>query len=324
MERRTVEALNIYRKMYIAQAYNHLHDWWRYLLPIAGLLGLSALNYAVILLLDIDVDTIIKEEIAKKGSNRVFLENIAPMALFLVALFVWVKYVHKQSIRSLTTARKKIDWGRFWFGFGIIAVTSIVLTGIDYYANPDDYVLQFDLVPFLFLALIAIIFIPLQTSFEEYMFRGYLMQGIGVLAKNKWVPLVLTSIIFGGLHFLNPEVEKLGSVMMVYYIGTGFFLGIITLMDDGLELALGFHAGNNLVAALLLTADWTVFQTNSVLKDVSEPSAGFDIIAPVFIIYPIFIGIMAWRYKWTGWKDKLLGKVEPPPLIEEDTIDYVH
>ncbi|KAA3620569.1 MAG: CPBP family intramembrane metalloprotease, partial [Flavobacterium sp.] len=239
--------------MYIAQAYNYLHDWWRYLLPIAGLLGLTALNYAVVLLLDIDVDTLIKEEIAKKGSNRVFLENIAPMAVFLVALFVWVKFVHKQSIRSLTTARKKIDWGRFGFGFGIIAVTTIGLTAVDYYANPDDYVLQFDLVPFLFLALIAIIFIPLQTSFEEYMFRGYLMQGIGVLAKNKWAPLVLTSIIFGGLHFLNPEVEKLGSVMMVYYIGTGFFLGIITLMDDGLELALGFHAGNNLVAALLLT-----------------------------------------------------------------------
>lgn len=310
--------------MYIAQAFNYLHDWWRYLLPIAGLLGLTALNYAVVLLLDLDIETIIREEIASKGSNQVFLENIAPMALFLVALFVWVKYVHKQSIRSLTTSRKKIDWGRFWFGFGIIAVTTIVLTIVDYYANPDSYVLQFDLVPFLVLALIAIIFIPLQTSFEEYMFRGYLMQGIGVMARNKWVPLIVTSVIFGGLHFLNPEVEKLGSVMMVYYIGTGFFLGVITLMDEGLELALGFHAGNNLVAALLLTADWTVFQTNSVLKDVSEPSAGIDIIAPVFIIYPIFIGLMAWRYKWTGWKDKLFGKVEPPPTIEEDTIDYAH
>jgi membrane protease YdiL (CAAX protease family) len=310
--------------MYIAQAFNYLHDWWRYLLPIAGLLGLTALNYAVVLLLDLDIETIIREEIASKGSNQVFLENIAPMALFLVALFVWVKYVHKQSIRSLTTSRKKIDWGRFWFGFGIIAVTTIVLTIVDYYANPDSYVLQFDLVPFLVLALIAIIFIPLQTSFEEYMFRGYLMQGIGVMARNKWVPLIVTSVIFGGLHFLNPEVEKLGSVMMVYYIGTGFFLGVITLMDEGLELALGFHAGNNLVAALLLTADWTVFQTNSVLKDVSEPSAGIDIIAPVFIIYPIFIGLMAWRYKWTGWKDKLFGKVEPPPTTEEDTIDYAH
>ena len=37
-------------------------------------------------------------------------------------------------------------------------------------------------------------------------------------------------------------------------------------MDEGLELALGFHAANNLCGALLLTADWTAFQTNSILK----------------------------------------------------------
>ena len=220
-----------------------------------------------------------------------------------------------------TTSRKKTDWGRFWFGFGLIAVTTIILTTIDYVSNPQDYELQFNLVPFLILLVIAVIFVPLQTSFEEYLFRGYLMQGIGVLAKNRWLPLILTSVIFGGLHFFNPEVEKLGNIIMVYYIGTGFFLGIITLMDEGMELALGFHAGNNLIAALLVTADWTVFQTNSVLKDISEPSAGIDVIAPVLIIYPIFLAIMAFRYKWKGWGEKLLGRVSPPPQpIEEEIV----
>jgi hypothetical protein len=160
--------------------------------------------------------------------------------------------------------------------------------------------------------------IPLQTSFEEYLFRGYLMQGIGVLAKNRWLPLVLTSVIFGGLHLANPEVDKLGNIIMVYYIGTGFFLGIMTLMDEGMELALGFHAGNNLITALLVTADWTVFKTNSVLKDISEPSAGFDVIAPVLILYPIFLLIMAYRYKWRNWGEKLFGKVEEPVVIAEE------
>ena len=37
-------------------------------------------------------------------------------------------------------------------------------------------------------------------------------------------------------------------------------------MDEGLELALGFHAANNLIAVLLLTADWTAFQTHSILR----------------------------------------------------------
>ena len=65
-------------------------------------------------------------------------------------------------------------------------------------------------------------------------------------------------------------------------------------MDEGLELALGFHAANNLIASLLLTADWTAFQTNSILKDVSDPSMGnLEIIFPVLVIYPIILFVLS-------------------------------
>ena len=251
-------------------------------------------------------------------SNLTLFLMLLSYAIGLLAVYLVVRFLHKQPFVELTTSRKKTDWGRVLFGFGLITVTTLVVTILDYYSNPDDYVLQFDLVPFLILAVIAIIMIPLQTSFEEYLFRGYLMQGIGVLAKNRWLPLVLTSVIFGGLHLANPEVDKLGNIIMIYYIGTGFFLGIMTLMDEGMELALGFHAGNNLITALLVTADWTVFKTNSIFKDISEPSAGFDVIAPVLILYPIFLLIMAWRYKWRDWGGKLFGKVEEPIVIAEE------
>ena len=93
-------------------------------------------------------------------------------------------------------------------------------------------------------------------------------------------------------------------------------MGCITLLDEGLELALGFHAANNLVGALLLTADWTAFQTNSILKDLSEPSAGFDVLTPVFIIFPILLFIFSRVYKWKNWKEKLTGK-----LVEINTED---
>jgi len=157
---------------------------------------------------------------------------------------------------------------------------------------------------------IAVVLVPLQTSFEEYLFRGYLMQGIGVLCKNRWLPLIITSVTFGLLHIFNPEIEKLGYILLVHYIGTGFFLGIITLMDEGLELALGFHAANNLFTALLVTADWTAFQTNSILRDVSDPDvSNAEIFASVLIIYPILILIFAKVYKWTNWKEKLIGTI---------------
>jgi len=209
----------------------------------------------------------------------------------------------------LTTSRKKIDWKRVLFVFSLWSAITVVFTLIDVYSSPDDYVFNFDLGRFLILAVIAILLIPLQTSFEEYLFRGHMMQGIGLLAKNRWVPLFVTSILFGLMHIANPEVEKLGYGIMVYYIGTGFFLGIMTLMDEGLELALGFHAANNLITALLVTADWTAFQTDSIFKDVSEPGLGWDVLIPVFIVFPILLFILGKKYKWNNWKERLFGKV---------------
>ncbi len=317
--------------MFIAQAFKYKHEWWRYLvgvliifvatqlgsIPLVGAVSLKVLSEGGDLSVLEDTSAIM----TKLESNLTLFLMLLSFAIGLLALYLIVRYFHLQPMKSLTTSRKKVDWGRFWFAFGLIGITTIFFTLLDYYNNSENYEIQFQMVPFLILALISIVMIPLQTSFEEYLFRGYLMQGIGVMAKNKWVPLLLTSFVFGGLHFFNPEVDKLGNIIMVYYIGTGLFLGIITLMDEGLELALGFHAGNNLVAAVLVTADWTVFQTHSIFKDISEPSAGVDVLGPVLILYPIFLVIMAFRYKWTGWREKLLGKVnEPQESIQEITL----
>lgn len=311
--------------MFIKQAYNGKTEWWRYLIGIIliflawQLFGALPFMAAIFLEAGPEVLTLTQAEMMQVlDSNVNFFLLLLTFAVGLAALFLVIKFLHDQKIREATTSRRKVDWGRFFFGFSIIAVFTIVTVLIDYNLQPEDYLWNFNMVPFLILAAIALIMVPLQTSFEEYLFRGYLLQGIGVLAGNRWLPLIITSVIFGGMHIFNPEVQKLGYIIMVYYIGTGFLLGIMTLMDEGLELALGFHAGNNLVGALLVTADWTAFETNSVLKDVSEPSAGLDILLPVVIVYPIFLLLMAKTYRWTNWKEKLFGKVTPP----SETLKY--
>lgn len=317
--------------MYIQQAFKSLHDWWRYVVGVIVIIIASQIGTLPFLI------AVLAKQFKEGGSifdlqdtnflmtvlesNLTLFLMLLSFAVGLLGVYLIVKYLHRQPFKELTTARKKVDWGRIFFSFGLIVVITSVLTIIDYQSNPENYIFQFQLVPFIILFVIAIIMIPLQTSFEEYLFRGYMMQGLGVLAKNKWVPLVVTSVIFGLLHMANPEVSKIGNIIMIYYIGTGFFLGIMTLMDEGMELALGFHAGNNLVGVLLVTADWTVFQTHSILKDIAEPSAGLDIILPVVIFYPILLLIMAKRYKWTGWREKLFGRVDEPLELQEQNVN---
>lgn len=315
--------------MYITQVYSTLHDWWRYIIG-AGIAIIGVFVFSVPHLVAIGIETIrgnIDESrledinylmsLFEPNLNLVLI--LLPFAGGLLFLLLSVKYLHKQSIRMLTTAREKIDWKRVWFAFVFWGIISSGMIMADYFFNPEGYINNFNLQPFLILCVIAIILVPLQTSFEEYFFRGYLMQGIGVLAKNKWVPLIITSTVFGLLHIANPEVEKLGYIILVYYIGTGFFLGITALMDEGLELSLGFHAANNLFTALLVTADWTAFQTHSVFKDISDPTqiGVGETILPVFIIFPILLYIYSKKYKWTNWKNKLFGAVVKPVEVKD-------
>jgi membrane protease YdiL (CAAX protease family) len=309
--------------MYISQALKSLHEWWRYLVGILIVLigvGIFSIPHMIAISIksfngEVDMERLAQNDVAyilglfEPNLNLVFM--LLPFLGGLILLFITVKFIHKQSLISLTTSRKSIDWSRIWFSFFLWGIVSSVMIGLGYLLEPENFEINFKLVPFLILLVIAILLIPIQTSFEEYLFRGYLMQGIGVITKYRWIPLLITSLVFGLMHISNPEVDKLGPVVMIYYIGTGLFLGVMTLMDEGMELALGFHAANNLFTALLVTADWTAFQTHSVLKDLSDPqNAGLtDIIIPVFVIFPILLYVFSKKYNWTSWRDKLLGSV---------------
>lgn len=306
--------------MFIAQALKPQNEFWKYIvgfvivfvamfagqIPLAAAIGIKALNEGK------PMPATEEEMLTFLDLNLTFFLILLSFAIALLALLIVVRALHNQKVREVITSRPRVDWKRIFFSFAIWAVFSACSVFLVYYLEPESYVLQFNPEKFAVLAIIAVVMIPLQTTAEELIFRGYLMQGIGLVSAYKWVPLVITSLIFGALHLANPEVGKMGYIVSLYYVGTGLFLGIITLMDEGTELALGFHAANNLVAALLVTADWTAFQTPSVFKDISEPSAGYDILFPLLVIYPILLLIFSKKYNWTSWREKLTGKIVLP------------
>jgi len=304
--------------MFLEQGVKPENKFWKYLIGSVFIITASFIGQ-----IPFSAAVLVKHFKDKKGfptNNDAALKIFEPnLTLFLVmisflfafaGIYFVVKYLHNQTLLSVTTSRAKVDWNRIVFSFLLWAFFSIISFSVLYFQSPEEFVWNFKLIPFLILVVLGTVLIPIQTSTEEYVFRGYLMQGFANLARNKWFPLMMTSIIFGSMHILNPEVEKMGYVIMVYYIGTGLFLGVITLMDEGMELALGFHAANNLVGALLVTSDWSVFQTHSIFKDMSEPSAGADVILPVVIVYPILLFIFSKKYKWTNWKEKLTGTID--------------
>ena len=307
--------------MFIEKAKNIKNNWWRYFLvgPLIiftfwQIIGAIPLGVGFALNADF-------ENLEMDGSNdmmaifSVFPSKNIGLALFLLTfafgclgLYLTIKFIHNQSIKSLTTSRDKIDYSRIFYSFFLVVGITVLFMPIDLFLSPDEYELTFNLNQFLILVIICLTLLPIQTSFEEYLIRGYLLQGIGITTKSRFLAFTIPSILFGLLHFANPEIDKLGNAFIFAYIFMGFFLGLITMMDEGLELALGWHYANNLMAALFITADWSVLQTDSIYKYIGEPDITSQIL-PALVIFPILIYHFSVKYKWSGWKEKLFGKV---------------
>ena len=245
-----------------------------------------------------------------ENSNLTLFYALLPYVFGFFGIILVIKTLHNQSLLLLTTTRKKIDFNKIAISFLIAGFIIFFTVTISYLISPNEYLFNFKLDTFLILLIITILFMPLQASFEEYLFRGYLMQGFGGVFGNRWMPLLITSLLFGLLHFWNPEVSELGTIFLFQYVVTGLFLGLLTIMDDGMELSLGFHAGNNVLISLLITADWTVLQTDSVLKFVGDPKMSIATIIPAVILYPVILLYFSKKYKWENWEKKILTKFD--------------
>jgi membrane protease YdiL (CAAX protease family) len=301
--------------MFINQAYKGNNTWWRVLITTVLTVGIFVGNLITYVQMSKEEMDEAYKALDKYPKNLVLVLNLMPFVFFLVLLFLLVRLLHKRSILSLTTSREKVDYKRILFSFGLIVSVTIIGFAVSYFLDNSAIIWNFNPLKFALLFIISIVLFPFQIGLEEYLFRGFLMQQIGILAKNRWFPLLFTSLLFGVFHSANPEVAKMGFGVMVFYIGTGLLLGIMTLMDESLELALGFHLGNNLMAALLLSSDFSAIQTDAIFRysGIENPVDMLnEMIVSIVIVYPIILFIFAKKYNWTNWFEKLTGKIQRP------------
>jgi len=308
--------------MFIEQAYKGINTWWRVAITTLCTAGIFIGNFIAYFLMSKEEIDAVYKSMGEIPNNLSLFINLLPFVFLLGMLFLLVRKVHYRDILSLTTSRAKLDYSRIFFSFLLVVLATVVVFVVSYFVDNSNIIWNFNPLKFSILFLISMLLFPFQIGLEEYLFRGYLMQQIGIIVRNRWFPLVFTSVVFGLFHSANPEVAKMGFGVMFFYIGTGFLLGIMTLMDESLELALGFHFGNNLMAALLITSDYSAIQTDAIFRysGVENPADVLnEMIVSIVIVYPIILIIFAKRYHWTNWKVKLFGKIQPIILQTTNT-----
>lgn len=228
------------------------------------------------------------------------------------ALFFCVRHIHRKTWTDISTGRNKLDLKRVFFGAAVWGILTIIsLLAQFFLGNSSTLIFQFDPLRFLGMLLVVLIFIPFQVAWEEYLFRGYLMQGFTLLFKVRVMPWLLTGIIFGLLHGTNPEVAEFGFwKVMPQYIIMGLLMGFVTIKDDGLELALGLHLVNNILSAILVTHDASALQTHALFRETAPTASHWDTVIMLGCSL-IFILVCNLRYRFMH-QNKLMEQVEKP------------
>lgn len=239
------------------------------------------------------------------SKNLVFTLLLFPFAAVFFTLILAYPKIHKSSVLQLFTSRVKLDWKRVSFSFGLWFLLLGLMLLLDLVLGAE-LALQFDPLAFIILFFISFTFLPMQTTVEEVLFRGYLFQQIGKVFPTGWAGILITGTLFGLMHGSNPEIMELGSFFIIYYIITGIFLGILVHMDEGLELSLGYHAANNIFASIIVTNDWQAFQTDAIFVSITEPPQILEVLITLIIVQPLLLFIFSKKYKWSNWKEKLL------------------
>ena len=120
------------------------------------------------------------------------------------------------------------------------------------------------------------------------------MQGFRLISKKPVVPLVLTALIFGSIHFYNGTSLVTSLTIVISAVILGLMLGIIVLGENGLETAMGVHIANNMFVAIILNSSDSGMSNlpSLITAQTTDPYSGIPLL---ILMAGILILIIFWN-----------------------------
>jgi membrane protease YdiL (CAAX protease family) len=212
----------------------------------------------------------------------------------LIVFYLCSRFLHHKKFISFINARKHVRWKSLVKGaflwiliLGLFSLPSLIL-------DPGSFKVTFNIYSFSFLLILSILTFPIQAFFEEIFFRGYLMQGFSLIFKRAIFPLIITSLLFGLMHFFNGTNTDQSLNIVISTTIMGLMWGLVTLADNGIELAAGSHIANNLYVALIFNPEDSGLTgiPSIITSPASEPFSGILVLLLAAII---FTGVLFWN-----------------------------
>lgn len=283
------------------QGKNH---WWRYALSIIVILGfwlfLGGLPIIALVVIGLIRGTITPNDtnpIEKLGAFDLYAAILLGFIPLFIGLFLSVRFIHGRRVMTLITPLKRPIWKRFWLGFGVWTLLVGLASLVEAWLYPGRY--QFTFMPAEFLAflVVGLALIPIQSGTEELLFRGYILQSLGLKVRNPVILSIMNGLFFWLPHLGNPEVEVDFWLVSSMYVTLGIFFTAITLRSQGLELALGAHIANNLFMTVVASYPAGALPASAFFTVTTlDPVYGLaSLLVSALLFYGIiFIGFRRW------------------------------
>jgi membrane protease YdiL (CAAX protease family) len=250
------------------------YEWWKpvvgIVLAVAGMLVIAPVALLPVLAAGVALQS---GPFWQDFLDAATLKAVTPAALFYLNLVLasmipltWfiMRVLHRMRPRWLTSVVPRMRW-RFFFvclGLAVVALVAQILVGSVVPSSSGDGDLTGKLNDFTAstaaVGLVVLLTTPFQAAGEEYLFRGYLLQAIGSLFRNRWVAIVATATLFALAHGAQ------NFPLFFDRFAFGLIAGWLVTRTGGLEAGIALHILNNFLAFGLALSFGDLTQTLTV------------------------------------------------------------
>jgi membrane protease YdiL (CAAX protease family) len=227
--------------------------WWRWPLCLVLAFVLAVLIGAAVLLPLVILHKLPSDFAAQAthptNAGEFFSIVGVEFAALIAGLAAAAAIMHRKRFGDLIGAWR---WRSYVAGIGVWSVILVVLTLLDFALAPKGFTYTAS-AKTLMLALMALPALGLQTFAEEFIFRGYITQGLLLAIKRPLPTALISGAIFGACHIPN------GWPQAAYALAFGIAMALVAIRTRSLAFGAGVHMMNNMFGAVVVVSADDVF-----------------------------------------------------------------
>lgn len=238
---------------------------WRYL---AGFIGavLLAIAGAGVIIIGLQLSHLLPLDVARSLQDAAHPATFYPatgliFGVLLLSFVAIARVAHGKGFRDIIGAWR---WPLFGQGLAIWVVVLLAATLIDFLIDPAGFrITASTQTPKL--AALALGGLAIQTFAEEFIFRGYVTQGLLAATRRTLPTALISGVLFGAMHIPNGVPQAVSATVF------GVMLALVAIETGGLAFTSGLHLANNVFGAVVLISSGDAFRGSPGILTQSSP-----------------------------------------------------